>query len=232
MKEAQAALSDRKIFYIYPKNCMGKTTCTLCRSEASFYAGFRQKEYYRCRGCSAVFMAPAYYPTPEQEKKRYLEHNNDVNDPGYRSFVMPVVKEVLDKFTEEESGLDFGAGTGPVIHKLLTENGYRPETYDPFFCNDPSLLERRYDYITCCEVVEHFHDPRREFRLLRSLLRPGASLICMTWLFSDEIDFQGWSYKNDHTHVFFYHLKSMEWIRDHFGFSSLKTEGRLIRLDV
>jgi len=211
---------------------MKQGTCTLCRSETIFFTRFRERDYYRCTGCHSVLMDPSYHPAPREEKKRYLEHNNDVSDPGYQSFVKPVVEEVLANFGPGDSGLDFGAGTGPVIHKLLSGKGYNPGLYDPFFCNDPTLLERTYDYITCCEVIEHFHDPNREFRLLRSLLKPGGSLICMTWLLTDDTDFLNWSYKNDKTHVFFYHPQSLEWIRSGFGFSTLKNQGRLITFTV
>ena len=207
---------------------MAGIRCTLCRSESQFFCEFRQKRYLRCSGCLALLMDPACHPTPEQERGRYLQHNNDINDPGYRSFVMPLVDKVTGRFTGEGRGLDFGAGTGPVVHKLLSDRGYSMELYDPFFRNDRSVLEKQYDFIVCCEVIEHFHNPYREFRLLRSLLSPGGSLLCMTELFSEERDFLKWTYKNDATHVFFYHKESIRWIKSHFGFSSSETEGRII----
>ena len=207
---------------------MAYISCPLCLSDSQFFCEFRQKEYYRCGNCQAVLMDPAYFPTPGQEKKRYMEHNNDVNDPGYQSFVMPVVNEVLSNFTKESKGLDLGAGTGPVISKLLKEKGYSIVLYDPFFFNEPTLLEIKYDYIICCEVIEHFHNPRREFKLLRSILRPGGSLFCMTELYTGNINFQGWWYKNDETHVIFYHPVSLEWIKSNYSFYSLETKGRII----
>jgi len=100
-----------------------------------------------------------------------MTHNNDVNDSGYHKFVSPIVNAVLNDFLPEHKGLDFGAGTGPVISKLLTDRNYQIKQYDPYFFNLPELLQKKYDYIVCCEVIEHFYDPDKEFQLLKSLLK-------------------------------------------------------------
>ncbi len=173
-------------------------------------------------------MAPAFHPPPEREKARYETHNNDVNDQGYREFVSPVVKEVTNNFGRNSKGLDFGAGTGPVAATILREQGFEIELYDPFFCNNPEVLIKKYDYIICSEVIEHFHDPAIEFRLIRSLLNQGGSLICMTMLYTDDFDFISWRYKDDETHVIFFHPESIELIKQEYYFSSVKINGRII----
>jgi hypothetical protein len=175
-------------------------------------------------------MAPDSHPLPEREKKRYESHNNDINDPGYRDFVMPLVNEVREKFPATSRGLDFGSGTGPVATSILREQGYHVELYDPFFSNDMQKLETTYDYIICCEVIEHFHNPASEFRLMRSLINPKGGLICMTELYREDNDFKKWRYKDDETHVFFYHPISLEWIKSEYSFSSLEFKGRVINL--
>lgn len=48
-------------------------------------------------------------------------HENDINDPGYRAFVAPVVDRISSDRTPKHFGLDFGAGPGPVIAKLLSD---------------------------------------------------------------------------------------------------------------
>ncbi|MDW7730640.1 MAG: class I SAM-dependent methyltransferase [Bacillota bacterium] len=207
-------------------------TCSLCSSQASFFYQFRSLCYYRCSNCRSIMLDPGMYLPKEKEKSRYEEHNNDINDPGYQQFVMPVVKKVEQKFNQTHSGLDFGAGTGPVITKLLQEKGFNVQVYDPFFCNNPAVLSQTYNFIVCCEVIEHFHFPAREFELLRSLLKPGGSLYLMTEIYHDGIDLGKWYYKNDPTHVFFYHEHALDWIKKHFKFSALKREGRLIHFEV
>ncbi len=202
--------------------------CPLCGGTSSFYLSFRKKDYYRCLNCQGVFLNPQHILSHEEEKKRYEQHNNDVCDPKYRKFVSPLVELVQKNFTKEDQGLDFGCGTGPVITELLRESGYKVSKYDPFFYNDEKALTGLYDYIICCEVIEHFSKPQKEFTLLRSLLKPGGILYCMTEHLSDEIDFSDWYYKNDPTHLFFYHRESYNWIQQNCGYKSFTINGRIV----
>lgn len=173
---------------------------------------------------------PSSYPTWQEEKKVYETHNNDVHDIRYQNFVSPIVNAVKSSYNKNHKGLDFGAGTGPVITSLLEKEGYDIKLYDPFFHFYPENLCKKYDYIICCEVIEHFHNPYDEFRDLTNMLNAKGSLFCMTSLYDENIDFKNWNYKNDETHVFFYHKKALEWIKNEFGFSDLEIEGKLIRL--
>jgi len=200
-------------------------SCPLCASEGD---PFYKEAFLVCRTCAGIFRPREHYPDPDREKARYETHMNNIDDPGYQQFVSPITGAVLKRFTPQHLGLDFGAGTGPVITKILTDHHYRIEPYDPFFHNDPRLLEQPYDYIVCCEVIEHFHDPNREFRLLRRLLKPGGMLYCMTYIYHDGINFDRWFYKNDFTHVFIYQERTLHWIKSSMGFRALAIEnGRL-----
>jgi len=58
--------------------------CKLCDGSAEPFFEMKAKKYYQCGQCSAIFLDPECYVSKEDEKKRYLEHNNDVDDPGYR----------------------------------------------------------------------------------------------------------------------------------------------------
>ena len=167
-------------------------------------------------------------PDPVSEKSRYEEHINDVNDLGYQNFVLPITSSVLKDFSPTDKGLDFGAGTGPVISKILADNNYSIVQYDIFFHNYPDLLKTKYNYIVCCEVIEHFYHPKKEFELLLNLLQPNGKLFCMTDLYNENIDFHKWYYKNDQTHVFIYHKNTIEWIQKEIGFSDITIDGRLI----
>ncbi len=206
--------------------------CRLCGSTSRLFSKERDRVYYSCKNCSAVFMSPASFVRIEDEKKRYTEHNNDVEDSGYQKFVQPIVLGVQQEYGKEQRGLDFGSGTGPVVTKLLTDIGYKLELYDPFFCDRKEVLLQKYDFIVCCEVIEHFRFPYKEFKLLRSLLNPGGTLYCMTDLYSEDINFKRWYYKDDPTHVFFYHKDTFNWIKSEFRFSFLKVDSRLVRLSV
>ncbi len=131
-------------------------------------------------------------------------------------------------FDIDSIGLDFGCGPGPVISHLLQNSGYMIKQYDPIFHVDQRVLESKYHYIVCCEVIEHFHSPAEEFRRLRSLLKSNGELICMTDLITDETDFAKWYYKNDPTHVFLYRRETLQYIAEEFDFAKCRIDGRLI----
>ncbi len=201
--------------------------CPLCSGEARPY--FREL-FLQCTVCQGIIRSKTHLPTPEEERARYEEHHNDVNNPGYQAFVKPITDRVLQEQDKLSLGLDFGSGTGPVISKLLTDRGYKINQFDPFFDNNPDVLKLTYNYVACCEVIEHFHAPDKEFRLLHSLLKPGGRLYCMTHLFSDDITFDNWYYMRDPTHTFIYQADTLTWIKDNVPFSELEIVGRLIVL--
>ena len=204
--------------------------CPLCGGEKYFFKRYNRRSYYKCEKCKGVSLDKNYYPTPEEEKKRYLEHNNDVHDIRYQNFVSPIVSAIRNDFTKQHKGLDYGAGTGPVITKLLTDYSYDIKPYDPYFYNYPDYLKQKYDYIACCEVIKHFYNPYNEFRKLKRMLNKDGKLYCKTELLKENITFENWYYKNDLTHVFFYTEKSLQWVKENFSFSNIiiKHKDRLI----
>jgi SAM-dependent methyltransferase len=111
---------------------------------------------------------------------------------------------------------------------MLERHGYTLDRFDPYFCPDRSVFSNNYDFIVCCEVIEHFHEPAKEFHLLRRLLSHNAHLVCMTHLLSEDTDFENWYYKDDPTHAFFYREDTIDFIRTRFGFKSSEIRDRLI----
>ncbi|MEX1199659.1 MAG: class I SAM-dependent methyltransferase [Methylophaga sp.] len=206
--------------------------CRLCQATADVYVESRGRTFLQCSSCQSVQVAAQHLPDAEREKTQYLTHNNDVDDPRYQAFVSPVTQAILAEQTADKTGLDFGAGPGPVISHKLMQQGYKVTLYDPFFHNNINALNETYDFIISCEVIEHFHQPALEFARLRALLKPGGSLYCMTELFSEAVDFAGWYYKNDPTHVFFYHIDYLPRMAQRFGFSQFRQDGRLIVFSV
>ena len=202
--------------------------CRLCAAPTTYFAFARKRHFVQCQQCHSVQAITEELPDPEREKALYLTHENDVDDPRYQAFVSPVTNAILAEQTSDKKGLDYGAGPGPVIAYQLAKKGFDITLYDPFFHINNKALEAKYDFIISCEVIEHFHQPATEFARLRSLLNPGGRLYCMTELFCESLDFQNWYYKNDATHVQFYHADSLPLIAKQFGFSDWRREGRLI----
>jgi SAM-dependent methyltransferase len=201
--------------------------CPLCFSTSSLFSTFRQKEYYHCPHCKAIFVGAQFLPTPHDEAERYKKHQNNIDDEGYLAFTAPLFRAITQWFTPAHRGLDYGSGTTSAISHSLVTARYQVQLYDPFFNDHKLLLEETYDYIICCEVIEHFHEPAKEFRQLSKMIKPDGKLFCMTSLFNHDMDFDSWYYKNDFTHVVFYTEATLQFICGTFGFKGLKTEKNL-----
>lgn len=175
------------------------------------------KTYLRCGQCWATVMAPECYLSPEKELAVYQLHDNQPEDAGYRRFLSKLSDPLAEKLSAGAVGLDFGCGPGPALAAMFEDAGFTMAIYDPFFAPDSAVLERRYDFITCTEVVEHLHRPAEVFRQLNDLLQPGGWLGIMTCFQTDDDRFASWHYRRDPTHVVFYRRETFAWLAGHFG---------------
>lgn len=186
--------------------------CPLCQHPDCLpFAQADGRDYFRCPRCELTFLRPQQLPAPDIERGHYGLHENDPDDPGYRAFLDRLAMPLCEQLEPGSEGLDFGCGPGPALAKMLKERGHHMAVYDPLFAADVSTLDRQYDFVTCTEVVEHFHQPAKEFELLASLVRPGGLLAIMTSLLRDDLDFQKWHYRRDPTHVCFYRPATFVW---------------------
>lgn len=204
--------------------------CSLCHAPVHLFKTYKKVAYYHCHTCDAIQLDPEFYLSASEEKGRYLLHHNDPEHLGYRQFVASLLQEILANQTTDQVGLDYGSGTEPVISILLKEHQYEVKNYDPYFNPDKSRLTNQYDYIICCEVMEHFYTPATEFERLYFLLKPGGTLYCKTLLWKPETDFDSWWYKNDPTHVFFYSENTLQWIQKQWSFKNLQLVNEVILL--
>lgn len=124
---------------------------------------------------------------------------------------------MLERLNPEQQGLDFGCGPGPALSSLLEEQGHRVALYDPFYFNDSTVLQNRYDFICATEVVEHLHDPGEVFTLLFGMLKQGGWLAIMTKLVIDLQAFRRWHYIRDLTHVCFFSRATFEYLSRRFS---------------
>ncbi len=208
--------------------------CVLCFSRKTSPIKFsdQSEKYFNCEVCDLRFLDPIYYLSPDEERKRYELHENDINDLDYRNFLRPLYDFVCRTQPQGAYGLDYGAGCGPALAQMLKENGYEMELYDPFFWPEKNVLENRYDFIVLSEVAEHFHHPHKEFLLLKKLLRHKGRLGIMTLLYQEGIGFEEWYYRKDPTHVCFYSAQTFNWMMSNFRLKSFNIQSdRLITIE-
>lgn len=198
--------------------------CPLCQdlNVELFHKKTSGERYYLCQACGFISLDPQFFLKPQEEHERYLTHQNDVEDPGYQGFLKFVVEAVLQRQKPTDLGLDYGCGPSSVVSYLLKTQHYQIFEYDPYFKADAALIEQKYDYLVCTEVIEHFYRPLEEFAKLNDLLKPGGFLYLKT-SFTDEVkDFARWHYHRDPTHVSFYSRKSLDWLAESMGWRVLE----------
>jgi len=195
--------------------------CPLCENtQIQPFWRDQRRSYLRCDQCLLVFVPTGDHLSSAAEKAEYDLHRNDPEDSGYRRFLSRLFEPLRDRLPVGAKGLDFGSGPGPALALMLAEAGYDMAIYDPFYAPQRAVLQNRYDFISCSEVVEHFHFPGREFQLLWQLLAVRGWLGIMTKLVIDQQAFARWHYKNDPTHVAFFS-------RETFAFLACKLNARL-----
>lgn len=193
--------------------------CPLCGVAGEDFVTTAAGRHRRCPACRLIWRQAADRPAPAAEQAHYALHENDPADAGYRAFLERLAVPLARRLSPGMRGLDYGCGPGPALSLMLREAGWEVADYDPFFAPDHTLLERRYDFITCSEVIEHFHAPGREFARLDGLLRPGGWLGVMTEPRDPARDFAAWWYQRDPTHVCFYEAYTLNWIARRFGWA-------------
>jgi len=185
--------------------------CVVCDSK--LIESFKTSDkllYWKCNSCEAKFLDNSFHINADAERDRYLEHENIVDDPGYRNFLSKLTKPLKEKLSSSSTGLDFGCGHGPALADILTKDNFKIDLYDPFFFPNKDIFSKTYDFITCTETAEHFFSPKKEFYNLNSLLKTKGWLGVMTCFLTTREDFDKWYYRRDPTHVVFYAEKTFE----------------------
>ena len=192
--------------------------CPVCRDDQTrLFQNVAELNYHRCAKCEATFLDPELHPSRDEERAQYDHHQNDIDDPGYRKFLWKLAEPLLERLPEKASGLDFGCGPGPALAAMLKEAGYDVSLYDPYYNADKSVLDRQYDFITCTETFEHFHEAAHEIDRLNSMLKPGGVLAVMTCFQTDDEQFAKWHYRADPTHVVFYREQTFHVLASIYG---------------
>ncbi|MDX9695328.1 MAG: class I SAM-dependent methyltransferase [Bacteroidales bacterium] len=169
-----------------------------------------------CENCNLISTSEDYWPEPDAEKERYLNHKNSIHDNEYVKFLNQAIDPIRLNLKPESHCLDYGCGPNPTLSLLLNKDGFICDNYDPLFF--PQLSDKKYDFIFATECFEHFFNPVRELQIIKSHLKNNGYLIVMTELWDEIADFKNWWYMRDFTHVVFYHSKTFAYIANHFNF--------------
>ena len=141
-------------------------------------------------------------PAPSQEKlahyyasEKYISHGNQKR--GWMDYLYAFVQRIMHKqkerwlskqVTESKRYLDFGCGTGALVHHLNTKNweayGVEPSEKARNFssatdCLYPSLRalpQKNFDVIALWHVLEHLPNPASSLKELNTLLKQEAYL--------------------------------------------------------
>ncbi|ADQ13829.1 class I SAM-dependent methyltransferase [Halanaerobium hydrogeniformans] len=192
--------------------------CIVCESKKLKVLNLKNK-YYFCKNCELIFIDRENIIAADEEKERYLGHDNTHQNEGYVRMFEEFIEVVIDPHLENKGRvLEFGCGPGPVLADLLAEKGFRVDKYDPYFYPELEFEEEKYDLITSTEVFEHFSDPCKEIDLLNNLLKVGGYLAVMTSFHPGPEEFSDWWYSWDPTHIVFYNLKTFQKLIEDYNF--------------
>jgi SAM-dependent methyltransferase len=193
------------------------TACPLCGSNDLYPLACKTRRYFRCELCRLVHLDASQRLSEADEKAVYDDHENLIDDQGYRRFLSRTFDEVTKRTPAPAKGLDFGCGPGPALVAMAEEAGYEMARYDKYFHPDESALAQRYDFITSTEVIEHLAEPLPILDQLWSLLHPGGLLVLQTKRVLDDERFRSWHYRNDPTHITFFAEASFHWLGERWG---------------
>ena len=93
------------------------------------------------------------------EKAVYDGHDNRVDDPRYRAFLMRAFGEVLARCRLLPAASILAAAPDLPLSPWGGRRSFEMAGYDKFYADDPECLARQYDFITSTEVIEHIATP-------------------------------------------------------------------------
>ena len=202
-----------------------KITCRLCGSTNLEMIPL-DKAYHHCRACDFIFMDECDLLEKNEERQRYLQHNNTIDNVGYvRMFQTFIDNALQPDYSSSNRILDYGSGPNPVFAQIMRMQGKIVDIYDPFFSPSTEFLHRQYEMITLTEVIEHIQHPIENLKPLKNCLNPNGLLAIMTRIHPGVDNFEKWWYRNDNTHISFYSLKTAQVLATLLGMRFTKTDG-------
>ena len=224
-------------------------TCKMCRGVAHLTFGLPHNKragapipnepddawYYQCESCEFLF-------TPVRDTHDHTEIYDDTywanQDPDWYGRVtetfrlVALANELLQLRLEDLEILDFGCGMGAFVdmgRRSLQVNVWgtdiiKPKVGTEYYLRD--LGDRKFDVITCCEVVEHFPDPRTTFDYIRQHLKSPGIFAFQTAQWSPALGREWWYLGPHNGHISLYSRGALD-----FTFRDMGGKARRIYRD-
>jgi 2-polyprenyl-3-methyl-5-hydroxy-6-metoxy-1,4-benzoquinol methylase len=188
--------------------------CKICGNTTFEKSDLKTKVTYDvCPVCDFISIKEHHLLSPQDEQKRYELHNNDTFDSGYTRRFENMIDLHIKPLKQVKNILDFGSGPYPMLSHILKEQGYQVVYFDPYFANNMSYRNQKYDLIVLSEVIEHIQYPLQTLDGLLELLHQDGFILVMTEFRTMDIDgFFTWWYRRDSTHISFFNQKTFETI--------------------
>ena len=112
------------------------TKCKICNEETTPLE-IETILYHRCSNCGFVYLDEKHYLSSDKEKKRYLLHDNTLQNKGYVKMLEEFIEKTVVAYVKVgERVLDYGSGPEPVLAELLRRRKFNVEIYDKYFNYD------------------------------------------------------------------------------------------------
>lgn len=168
--------------------------------------------YYECSECGFCFSTLL---DSEDHTVIYDESYWIGQDPDWHGRVSETLRLVLlanqlaQRAPDRLEILDFGCGMGTFVEtcrKNLQLNVWGTDIIRPKFGVDYFLpkVDRKFDVVVACEVMEHIPTPVETFRAIRGMLKPGGVFAFQTAEYDYRAGRDWWYVGPDNGHISLY----------------------------
>lgn len=189
--------------------------CRLCKNKETKVSS----HFIFCPQCHLYLKNSKDFMSLEKENERYLQHNNDVTDVNYLTYL----SKLFSYLPKDLQGpvLDFGCGPTKGVEALVEKEKLNIEvhSYDPIYFPTGISEGFKYNKIYASECFEHFLNPAKTIGFIAGLQESGGVLAIRTELYTlSKGPLEKWWYFNDPAHVCFYTEESIGWLAERFNY--------------
>ncbi len=203
--------------------------CPLCqKTQNHLFYEEKRRAFYRCEHCFLVFVPETYHISPEEEKKRYDQHQNNEESQqfeGYKKWMQDFWNWIkLSGVGVQGKICDYGSGPHPILNEFAQLEGIHIISYDLYYAPESKASLVDLELLILSEIVEHFRNPYQEWNDLKKMVKTGGHICIRTSLWNEETRWKDWAYARDITHINFYHQKTFDYLAQTYNWKILRLE--------